>query len=98
VTEQPDEDRAPRGLQVTSRRVDTALVVTVCGEVDMMTAPALSAALDDCFADAGSACCVVDLTNVTCLGSPGLTALVEATRRAQLRREPLRIVVDATAR
>jgi anti-sigma B factor antagonist len=37
---------------------------------------------------------VVDLTNVTYLGSHGLTALVTAAVEAQHQDEPLRIVVD----
>jgi len=39
---------------------------------------------------------VVDLTDVTFLGSHGLAALVEATRAAHRRREPLPVVVDHT--
>jgi anti-sigma B factor antagonist len=39
---------------------------------------------------------VIDLTGVTFLGSPGLQALVDATRAARRRCEPLRIVVDHT--
>jgi anti-sigma B factor antagonist len=37
---------------------------------------------------------VVDLLGVTFLGSAGLAALAQAARRAEQRREPLRIVVD----
>lgn len=41
---------------------------------------------------------IVDLTDVTFLGSPGLAALLQATEQAQRRREPLRLVVDANRR
>lgn len=72
-----------------------ALVVTVTGEIDMLTVERLRSAVaagfdqlrDDEFL-------IVDLTGVTFLGSPGLQALVDATQAAQRRREPLRLVVD----
>jgi anti-sigma B factor antagonist len=74
-----------------------ALVVTVAGEIDVLTVNRLRAAVAAGFDQLpDGATLVIDLTDVTFLGSPGLQALVEATRAAQRRREPLRIVVDHT--
>jgi anti-sigma B factor antagonist len=74
-----------------------ALIVKVAGEIDVLTIDRFRAAVGtgfDQLPDGGIL--VVDLTDVTFLGSPGLQALVDATRTASQRREPLRIVVDAT--
>lgn len=103
----PDTDvgaRGPAAEQVV--RIDTArvvhaqgqaLVVTVAGEVDVLTVQRLRAAVTAGFDQLRDGeILILDLTNVTFLGSPGLQALVEATRAARRRREPLRIVVDNT--
>lgn len=74
-----------------------ALVVTVGGEVDVLTVGRLRAAIAAGFDQLpDGATLVIDLTDVTFLGSPGLQVLVDVTRAAQRRREPLRIVVDHT--
>jgi anti-sigma B factor antagonist len=74
-----------------------ALVVTVAGEIDVLTVQRLRAAVTAGFDQLRDGeILVVDLTNVTFLGSPGLQALVEVTRAARRRHEPLRIVVDNT--
>ena len=104
----PDSDpgagRGPAAEQLV--RIDTgrvvhaggeALVVTVAGEIDVLTVDRLRAAVAAGFEQLpDGATLVIDLTNVTFLGSPGLQALVDATRAAQRRREPLHIVVDHT--
>jgi anti-anti-sigma factor len=54
-------------------------VVTVAGEVDLLTAPRLSRAL----ARAREATTVVDLTGVTFLAAAGLTVLVAANEAAR---------------
>lgn len=72
-----------------------ALVVTVSGEIDVLTVDRLRAAVAAGFDQLPDrAALVIDLTDVTFLGSAGLQALVEATRAARRRREPLSIVVD----
>jgi anti-sigma B factor antagonist len=74
-----------------------ALVVTVAGEIDVLTVDRLRAAVADGFDQlSDDAVLVIDLTDVTFLGSPGLQTLVEATPAARRRHEPLRIVVDHT--
>jgi anti-sigma B factor antagonist len=95
---------SPRGpaaeqlLRTDTRRVvqdQEAVVVTVAGEIDLLTVDRLRAAVSDGFDQLPqSAILVIDLTDVTFLGSPGLQALVDATRAARQRCEPLRIVVD----
>lgn len=82
-------------LTLDQRRDDDTVIVVVAGEVDLDTAPRLRAAITAALADAGAGACVVDLTEVTFLGSAGLTALLDGTREAEHRQEPLRIVVDA---
>lgn len=88
-------DRPRPSLRFDTREVDGAVVVAVTGEVDLDTAPRLREAVAVALDEAASGTCVLDLTDVTYLGSAGLTALVDATREAASRREPLRIVVDA---
>ncbi|WP_158854793.1 STAS domain-containing protein [Saccharothrix deserti] len=90
----PSHAEPPPGLDIVRRVVDGTVVVSVAGEVDMETAPALRAAVTTAVDDAAGGACVLDLTGVTFLGSPGLTALLAATTHAQARRGPLRIVVD----
>ena len=81
-------------LSIASREVDGAVVLAVAGEIDLHTAPRLLAAVDTGFDQASDGPLVIDLTDVSFLGSAGLAALVSARRQAQRRREPLRIVVD----
>jgi anti-sigma B factor antagonist len=81
-------------LHITSRLAGRAVVLAVVGEVDVHTAGRLGEAISVGFAEPAAELVVVDLTEVTFLGSSGLTALVTATREARDRREPLRVVVD----
>jgi anti-sigma B factor antagonist len=85
----------PPGLEIVRRVVDGILVIAAVGEVDLDTAPALGAAINARIDEAGATPCILDLTAVTFLNSPGLTMLLGATDRAEALREPLRIVVDA---
>jgi anti-sigma B factor antagonist len=81
-------------LDIVHHEVDGILVLKVTGEIDMETAPALCQAVIAGIDQARGEPCILDLTSVMFLGSAGLTALVQATRHAEQRREPLRIVVD----
>ena len=87
-------------LRIDVRRVvqdREALVITVAGEIDMLTVDRLRAAVSDGFDQLpAGAILVIDLTDVSFLGSQGLQALVDATLAARQRREPLRLVVDHT--
>ncbi|SDM41990.1 STAS domain-containing protein [Allokutzneria albata] len=79
------------GLEISRGRIGDAAVLTIGGEIDLDTAPLLHEAASACLDEV----CVVDLTDVTFLGSAGLTALVNVTERAKERQASLRIVVDA---
>jgi anti-sigma B factor antagonist len=81
-------------LSTSEGRLADAVVLTVAGEIDLFTAPRLRAALRDAFDHAGEGPVVLDLSQVTFLGSAGLLLLVDAVREEQKRPGPLRVVVD----
>ncbi len=60
---------------------EEATVLTVCGEVDLATAPALETAIDASLAERPSTL-IIDLAQVTFLASAGMAALVAAHQRA----------------
>ena len=90
-----NEQRAHIQQHIQQRTVDGAVIVEVVGELDQEVASALRAAVLDGLEQAAGTACVVDLTDVTYLGSSGLSALIAAARDASGRSEALRIVVDA---
>jgi anti-sigma B factor antagonist len=69
---------------------DNALVVHVVGEIDTLTAPVLRAQLDEHLPTARLI--VIDLSQVTFLGSAGLAVLVAAKDDADRRGHQLRLV------
>ncbi len=69
---------------------DKAAVLHVVGEIDTLTAPLLRAQLEHQVPAAPLL--VLDLTEVTFLGSAGLAVLVAAKDDAELRQHRLRIV------
>ena len=75
---------------------ETALIVTVRGEVDGLTAPRLRTALDHAFGRLDGRVLVLDLTQVEFLGSPGLRVLLDCARVAARTPgyQPMRVVVD----
>ncbi|MGH3827246.1 MAG: STAS domain-containing protein [Pseudonocardiaceae bacterium] len=77
------------GLRVAEHGPD-ARVVTVTGEVDSLTAPALASVLREQLSAARLV--VVDLDGVDFLGSAGLSALFEASELATRGRRTLRLV------
>lgn len=85
----------PGALLLTRRRAGSAIVIEVAGEVDMGTAPALTAEVCEALEQQETGPCLVDLTRVTFLASAGLTALTQATGHARRLQEPLRLVVDS---
>lgn len=60
----------------------TALIVNVAGEVDMATAPQLTAVLDEHLNGGRYRTCEVDLERVTFLDSTGIKALLMGQTRA----------------
>ncbi|MDT3399384.1 STAS domain-containing protein [Streptomyces sp. B1866] len=89
--------RAAPGLRPRSRlrtrTAGTAALVEVHGEIDLSTAPELTAALDAATARARPDV-VVDLRPVTFLDCSGLSALCRARHRALDRGGRLRLVLD----
>jgi anti-sigma B factor antagonist len=84
--------------EITSEVLDTAVVVTVVGEIDNSNGHQLEAALGAALQRAGqpeqAGVVAVDLTRVSFLGSAGLNALVNAACQAEWTTKPLRIVVN----
>lgn len=91
-----DEPAAEQLLHISVRHEPAAIVVFATGEVDVLTAGRLRAAVNKALREAENRPVVVDLTAVTFLGSHGLAALADAASTAQQRRDPLRVVVDET--
>lgn len=85
-------------MTVTVDERDEAVVLTVRGEVDGLTAPRLHDAVCGVFDHLDGRVLVVDLTEVRFFGSPGLHVLTVSAREAVEQRghRPLRIVVDDT--
>jgi anti-anti-sigma factor len=75
------------GFVIEVNHNERAAVVVVRGEVDLATAPAFRAALDDALDGAGRV--EVDLRDTTFMDSCGLVVLVTAHRRLGQAREAL---------
>ncbi|WBO68628.1 STAS domain-containing protein [Streptomyces camelliae] len=87
-----DEHRIP--LPAGSRPAPGgATVVPLLGEIDVLTAPALSARLDRLTADARPDL-ALDLRPVTFIDCAGLGVLCRARNRVRARRGRLRLVTD----
>ncbi|MCT2586920.1 STAS domain-containing protein [Actinophytocola gossypii] len=91
----PDREQL---LSVRSTDRDDAVVLTVEGDVDGLTAPRLGTALASAFNRLGGRLLVVDLSRVVFLGSSGLRTLHESALVAAREHDldQLRIVVDHT--
>jgi anti-sigma B factor antagonist len=89
----PDREQL---ISVRTTDRDDAVVLTVAGDIDGLTAPRLGAAVASAFDRLGGRLLVVDLSRVVFLGSSGLRTLHEtalvAAREHDL--DQLRIVVD----
>jgi anti-sigma B factor antagonist len=93
----PDSTVRPAlGTTVSHPRPHAALL-TVKGDVDTLTAPALDEALTELLTDSDDHVLVLDLTAVTYLASSGLAALVKAVRQAAERGLRLRMVSPSRA-
>jgi anti-sigma B factor antagonist len=90
--------RPPREQLMTVRSVDRdgVVLLEVEGAVDGLTAPRLRDAVSEAFARLAGRVLVIDLAQVTFLGSPGLRALFDTASEAVRHQghEPLRVVVD----
>ncbi|HET9255756.1 MAG TPA: STAS domain-containing protein [Pseudonocardiaceae bacterium] len=91
---QPEPDDLEGQLTVTSSTHAHAIVVAAAGEIDVLTAPRLSAALEPALHHAAADNVIVcDLTGVTFLASHGIELLLRATEQAQEMRRTLRVVI-----
>lgn len=77
MVEQSGDSVDPMAFEVGTHRIDRAVVVTVSGEVDMLSAPRLAEAIHTALA-ARPAALIVDLSKVAFLASAGMTVLVTA--------------------
>ncbi|MGV9452539.1 STAS domain-containing protein [Streptomyces sp. NPDC003635] len=80
---------------LTERAVGGTTVVTVRGEIDLLTAPGLMARLDVLTAG-GRPDLVLNLGPVSFMDCAGLRALCRARNRVRARRGRLRLVTDST--
>jgi anti-sigma B factor antagonist len=85
-------------LEITSEDIDTAVLVTVLGQVDHSNALQLRTAISEALQRVAlyepGEVVVVDLTQVTFLGPPGLVALVGGAGEAERLDRRFRVVVD----
>lgn len=80
----------------TARPAPGQVVITVGGEVDMLTSPQLrSAVLDQFEPDSGVELVVLDLDGVTFLGTSGLAVLIEVREAAHAAGVELRLACTA---
>jgi anti-sigma B factor antagonist len=77
MVEQSGDSVDPTGFQVANHQVDQAVVLSVAGEVDMLSAPRLAEAIHTALA-ASPAALIVDLSKVDFLASAGMTVLLTA--------------------
>ncbi|WP_189211122.1 MULTISPECIES: anti-sigma factor antagonist [Actinokineospora] len=75
---------------------DDAIIIAVDGDIDVLTAPRLAAAIGAAFDRLGARPLVVDLSRVGFMGSSGLRVLRESATEAVRHRglAQLRVVVD----
>jgi anti-sigma B factor antagonist len=96
MTDPAEGELAWQIMQLPIAQVGPAIVVSVAGVVDMLTAPRLADALNTALVDApADAPVVVGLSRVSVLDSHGLTALAEAASAASAAggQGSLRVVV-----
>ncbi len=79
-------------LSVSSERTGDVLTVTVSGEVDLSTGPAVDQAISDAVSADGVRAVHVDLTGVGFLDSSGIALLLKGRRDADERGVAYRVV------
>jgi anti-sigma B factor antagonist len=96
--ERADQDQPAREqlMNVDTAELDDAVVITVDGQIDGLTAPRLRSVINNAFDGLDGRLLLIDLTNVEFLGSPGLRALTDTASEAVHQRglEPFRLIVD----
>ena len=91
-------DEAQDLIAISTRCLTGAVVVSVTGDVDILTGARLRAELREVVDVADDGPVVVDLTGVTLLSSTGLAVLVDARWHAQQYGRELVLVVDPESR
>ncbi|QMU77074.1 STAS domain-containing protein [Streptacidiphilus sp. PB12-B1b] len=91
------EPPATSGFTVGSRRTGGAVVVAVVGELDLDSAPALSAELNAAMDGDGVTAVVVDCHGMSFCDSTGLNALLAARLRAEGLGVEIRLAAVPTA-
>jgi anti-sigma B factor antagonist len=81
-------------ITISTDRVAGTVVVTVDGEVDLLSGPPFRRVLADALDEHDGRPVVIDLARVTLLSSTGLAVLVDAHWHAQKRSRRLVLVVD----
>jgi len=81
-------------MTLSATRVGSVAVITVTGELDLLTARELMTTVDETLEWPDLTGVVVDLTAVSFLDSAGLAVLVDAHEHATLRGIALKVVVD----
>jgi anti-anti-sigma factor len=83
-------DRLPT-LEVDEIRIGHRVVLALSGELDLATAPALQASLDEAV-ESGGADLWIDLSDVTFMDSTGLRALLATRRQLRVNSTSLAII------
>jgi len=84
-------------LNVSSRFHDDHTIVTICGEIDLYTAPRLHSELAGLLADDMPARVVIDMSGVEFCDSTGMNVLLSCLRRARERGGELEIAAPKPA-
>lgn len=84
-------------LSLTTEVEGHVVTVTVRGELDAVSAKALSSCLADVLADAAGRRILIDLENLEHFGSAGIAVLVQSHRRAHEQGVPFRVITGDNA-
>lgn len=74
----------PGSLEIHRSEDGETLVLALCGELDLSSAPILESELSDSASD-GYGRILLDLSQLDCLDSRGLVALMQAQREAEAK-------------
>lgn len=74
-------DAASAPLDIAVERLGRVTVLSVRGELDLLTSPFLTESIEAVLTEAEPAALIVDLTEVPFLASVGMSVLIEASRR-----------------
>jgi anti-sigma B factor antagonist len=83
-------------LEISRTQHGATVVLSIAGELDVVTGSLLRRALSESFGDPAVGAVVVDLSRVTFMSSTGIAALVDAQWEADRQNKSLRLVVDHT--